>query len=378
MLTPRERVIKALNHEEPDRVPLDLYFHAGMLTDPAYSALKEYLGLQGSIPAFRQGTNANYYDERILDALDIDIRRIFYEVGYKLETREENRSEFTDAWGTRYLSGPGYVYATGHPLSTINTIDGLQEYPWPDAAQFPPSDSLKEQAVQLSSLTHYAVALRRPGMLRGGLLDQACNLRGTEQFMMDLLLAPDYCRALMEILAEIYAEVYKLALEQVGSYLQIVETQDDLGGQEQPLISPKIWREIIKPCQKKIFDMIHTCAPQAKIIFHSDGNVWDFIPDLIEIGVDVLNPVQPSARLMDSENLKKEFGKQLCFHGAIDVQKVLTKNPKIITEDVKSRIQSLGVGGGYILAPCNHIQADVPPENIVTLYGAAKKYGHYP
>lgn len=378
MITHRERVIKALNHEEPDRVPLDLYFHAGMLADPAYFALKEYLGLKGDIPPFRQGQNANYYDERILEALDIDIRRIFYEPEYKLELTEDNRSEFTDAWGTRYLSGPGYVHSMGHPLAQINTLDELRDYPWPVPDQFPPGASMKEQAIYLSDQTDYAVSLRRPGLLRGGLLDQACNLRGTEQFMMDLLLKPDYARALIEILAEIYSGVYALALEQVGAYVQIVEAQDDLGGQDQPLISPKIWRDLIKPCQKHIFDTIRAGAHQAKIIFHSDGNIWALIPDLIEIGVDVLNPVQPTAKLMDSANLKKEFGDRLCFHGAIDVQQVLTKNRKLVNEDVRSRIQALGPGGGYILAPCNHIQADVPPENIVAMYETAKKYGHYP
>jgi uroporphyrinogen decarboxylase len=374
----RERVMKALNHEEPDRVPLDLYFHAGMLTDPAYFVLKEYLGIEGDILPFRRGQNANYYDERILEIFDIDLRRIFYEPEYKIELMEDGRSKFVDAWGNSYLSGVGYVHSAEHPLAQINTIQDLRDYPWPVPDQYRPGGNLKEQALYLSSRTDYAISLRRPGLLRGGLLDQACNLRGTEQFMMDLLQKPDYARVLMEILAEIYSRVYALALEQVGAYVQVVEAQDDLGGQEQLLISPKTWRNLIKPYQKHIFDTIHAGAPQVKIIFHSDGNIRALIPDLIEIGVDVLNPVQPTAKRMDSADLKKEFGEQLCFHGAIDVQQVLTKDRETVRQDVRSRIQALGPGGGYILAPCNHIQADIPPENIVAMFEAAKEFGRYP
>jgi uroporphyrinogen decarboxylase len=378
MLTHRERVIKTLNHEEPDRVPLDLYFHAGMLTDPAYFALKEYLGIKGDILPFRQGQNANYYDERILEAFDVDVRRIFYEPQYKLEPIDGVRFEYRDAWGTSFISGPGYVHSAGHPLVQINTIQDLRSYPWPRPDQYRPEGNLKKQAIYLSNQTDYAVSLRRPGLLRGGLLDQACNLRGTMQFMMDLIQRPDYVKVLMEILAGIYSEIYALALEEVGPYIQIVETQDDLGGQQQPLISPKMWRDLIKPYQKCIFDTIRAGAPQAKIIFHSDGNIRALIPDLIEIGVDILNPIQPTAKLMESMSLKKEFGDRLCFHGAIDVQQVLTKDSETVRRDVRSRILALGPGGGYILSPCNHIQADIPPENIVAMYKTAQKYGQYP
>jgi uroporphyrinogen decarboxylase len=182
----------------------------------------------------------------------------------------------------------------------------------------------------------------------------------------------------MEILAEIYADVYTLALQEVGPYVQIVEAQDDLGAQLQPLISPATWREVIKPSQKLIFDAIHRCAPQAKIVFHTDGNVYPLIPDLIEVGVDVLNPIQPSARLMDSQRLKREFGDRLSFHGAMDVQTVLNKDEATVRADVRERIRALAPGGGFILAPANHIQHDIAPENVVAMYDEARQFGRYP
>jgi uroporphyrinogen decarboxylase len=377
MLTHRERVIKALNHEEPDRVPLDLFFHAGMLTDASYVALKKHLGIEGDIAPFRQGLGANYYDERILEALDIDFRRVFFEPQEDLTPISDDEAKFVDAWGTVYVSGPGYTHPVGPPLTEINTLEELREYPWPTPERFGRIEGLKEKAQTLFETTDYAIALRRPG-IRGGLLDQGGNLRGMEQFMMDLALDPDYARTLMEILAVIYADVYTLALSAVGPYVQVVEAQDDLGAQLQPLISPATWRDIIKPSQKFIFDAIRRAAPQAKIIFHTDGNVHPLIPDLIEIGVDVLNPIQPSARLMDSAQLKKEFGDRLCFHGAMDVQTVLNQDEATVRADVRHRIQALGPGGGFILGPCNHIQHDIPPENVVAMYDEARKFGQYP
>ena len=377
MLTHRERVQKALNHQEPDRVPIDLYFHAGMLTDRAYFALKEHLGIEGDIAPFRKGLGANYYDERILEAFDIDFRRVFFEPEHELTPINDEESEFVDAWGTLYVSGPGYTHPAGPPLTEIDTIEGLRDYPWPKAEQFGKLEGVKEQALHLYNDTDYAIALRRPG-IRGGLLDKGGDLRGMEQFMMDLALSPDYARTLMEILAEIYADTYEMVLKEAGPYVQIVEAQDDLGAQLQPLISPATWRDVLKPSQKHILDRIHKTAPQAKIVFHSDGNVYPLIPDLIEIGVDFLNPIQPSARLMDSFKLKAEFGDRLGFHGAMDVQTVLNQDAATVREDVRTRIRALGPGGGFILAPANHIQHDIPPENVVAMYAEAREFGQYP
>jgi uroporphyrinogen decarboxylase len=377
MLTHRERVIKALNHEEPDRVPIDLYFHAGMLTDASYFALKKHLGIEGDIQPFRQGMGANYYDERILEAFDIDFRRVFFEAKHELKPINDEESQFVDAWGTMFLSGPGYIHPAGPPLVGLDTIEALRDYPWPKPEQFGDVSGLKEQALHLYNNTDYAISLRRPG-IRGGLLDKGGDLRGMEQFMMDLALDPDYSRAMMEILAVIYADVYELALKEVGTYIQIIEAQDDLGAQLQPLISPATWRDVIKPSQKYIFDRIHSLAPQAKLVFHTDGNVFPLIPDLIEVGVDVLNPIQPSARLMDSYKLKKEFGDRLSFHGAMDVQTVLNRDEATVRADVRERIRALAPGGGFILAPANHIQHDIPPENVVAMYAEAREFGQYP
>src|SRR5689334_20602817 len=177
MMTHRERVIKALNHEEPDRVPIDLYFHAGMLTDASYFALKKHLGIEGDIAPFRKGLGANYYDERILEALDIDFRRVFFEPEEELTPINDEESTFTDAWGTVFTSGPGYTHPSGPPLVDVNTIEELRAYPWPKPQQFGKVEGLRAQAEHLYNNTDYAISLRRPG-IRGGLLDKGGDLRG--------------------------------------------------------------------------------------------------------------------------------------------------------------------------------------------------------
>jgi uroporphyrinogen decarboxylase len=366
-LTHRDRVVMALNHQEPDRVPIDLMGNASMMLDETYFKLRDYLGLS-SIEPFRTGTTANYYDERILDYLDIDFRRIFLKRGPRNKIIEHSDGTFTDAWGIRFEKTGIFVNAIEHPLSSVSTIADVEAFSWPNAQDLFTDEGLGEEARRLYKETEIALVARNPLSL--GFLDRSCALIGMSNFMMLLVIAPQVADCIISHLLEIYKGIYGMFLDAVGRYIQMVEVADDLGGQENLLISPEMYRRHIKPVENELYNLIHEKAPDVFIFHHTDGNVFDIIPDLIEIGVNVLNPVQTSARNMDGRRLKEAFGKQLTFHGAIE--KMESSKDDLIAE-VKEMIDIFGPRGGYVLAPCNHM-INVRPENILAMYETAREY----
>ena len=363
----RERVTMSLSHQAPDRVPIDLMGNATMLLDNTYLRLRDYLGLAPIAPV-RSGTSANYYDERILDYFDTDFRRIFLKRGPRNEVVYHADGSFTDAWGIRFMEAGIFVNALEHPLQGATTVADVEAYSWPTAADLYSADGLAEQARRLFADTDFALVARNP--LSPGFLDRGCALMGMAEFMMLMGEDPDLADCIIRHILDIHKGVYALFLEAVGPYVQMVEVADDLGSQQSLLISPAMYRRFIKPAQRELYGMIHELAPNAFVIHHTDGNVSKILPDLIEVGVNVLNPVQTSARDMDAAGLKAGFGDRLSFHGA--VEKMEASKDELVAE-VKERIDVLGKGGGYVLASCNHM-IDVPPENIVAMFETAHTY----
>jgi uroporphyrinogen decarboxylase len=204
-----------------------------------------------------------------------------------------------------------------------------------------------------------------------GPFEQAQYLRGTQQFLMDLLLDREFAVALLDRIVEFQLEVLDRYLGIVGPYVQMVETSDDLGMQSGPLLSPELYREVIQPCHRRINRLIRE-RTEARIFLHCCGSVAALLDDLIAAGVDVINPVQPRAQDMDRGELKRRFGERIVFHGGVDTQWVL---PRGSTEDVRREVsecrKALGAGGGYVLAPAHNVQDDVPPENVMALVEAA-------
>jgi uroporphyrinogen decarboxylase len=221
--------------------------------------------------------------------------------------------------------------------------------------------------------TDYALVARNP--ITYGFLDRACQLMEMSEFMMALALTPDVARAIIAHLLEIYKGIYGMFLDAVGPYVQMVEIGDDLGTNKSLLISPRMYREFIKPAEQQLYALIHEKAPQAALFRHTDGAVFNVIPDLIEVGVDVLNPVQTSTAGMGARRLKEAFGAQLTFHGAVEG---LEGSPPVdqVVAVVKACIDDLGPGGGYVLASCNHM-IDVSPDIIVAMFDTAREYGQY-
>jgi len=366
--TRRERVLKTFNHKEPDRIPLDLMGHASMLVDKTYLRLRDYLGLS-AIPPVRSGTTANYYDERILEYLDIDFRRIFLKK--KRQSPAGENGTYTDEWGITYKKEGLYYNVASHPMKNFRTKEEVEHYEWPKAEDVFVTEGLKEQAKHLYEKTGYALVARNP--LTAGFLDRGFMLFGMAEFLMAIMTSPELARCAIRRMLEIYNDVYSMFLDEIGPYVQMVETGDDMGTQESTLVSPAIYRELFKPAESELYALIRKKAPDAKIFRHCDGAIFDLIPDFIEIGVDILNPVQTSARNMEPHKLKETFGDRLVFHGTLES---VGKGMDAAITELKERVAVFAPNGGYVLSTCNHL-IDVEPEDIVAIFQAAKEYGMY-
>ena len=368
----RERVLAAFDHREPDRVPLDLMGNATMLLDETYLRLRDHLGLS-PIPPVRSGTTANYYDERILEYFDIDFRRLFLPKNPVARSTVLEDGTIIDPWGVGYQQAGLFVNVVQNPLHGVTTVQEVEAHDWPAAADLYSVEGLAAEARRMFQETDHALVARNP--ITYGFLDRACQLMEMSEFMMALALYPDVATAMIAHLLEIYKGVYGMFLDAVGPYVQMVEIGDDLGTNKSLLISPKMYRRFIKPAEQELYALIHEKAPHAALFRHTDGAVFDVIPDFLEVGVNVLNPVQTSTAGMDARRLKAAYGADLTFHGAVEG---LDEGPTVdsIVTTVTKCIDSLSPGGGYVLASCNHM-IDVSPEIIIAMFETAREYGQY-
>lgn len=377
MLTSRERVLCALNHEEPDRVPI--FFGTCSPTTmlgEAYEKFKAYLGLQHEPRLLSKTFQYAQLDEDVLERFGSDARLLNPRPGPAVLRREVSDTCLIDDWGITWERKPGSLYydVTRSPLRDVS-IDDLETYPWPDLAHPSRFAGLAEEARALREHTPYAV--KALGYLT--VFEHIELLRGMDVWMTDLAINQEFAHALLRKLTDLMVAGIVKYLEQVGPYIDLMTFSDDLGSQRAPLISPKMYRKMIKPYQAEVIAAIKSHS-KAKVFFHSCGNVYPLIGDLIEIGVDVLNPVQVSAGEMgDTARLKREFGDKLTFCGAIDTQWVLPHGtPEDVRAEVRRRIRDLAPGGGYILSTVHCIQPDVPPENVVAMLDEAMLAGKYP
>jgi len=260
-----------------------------------------------------------------------------------------------------------------HPLANAG-IEDIAGYPFPDGTDKTRFKGVREAALKLRNTTDYAIST---GI--GGVTYEYCwYLRGLEQWFCDTLTNPEFCEALIDQTLKFWYDYYTGFMEAVGDIVDIVMIGDDLAGQDGPLFSPEFYREVVKPRQKKLVQHIRSLT-KAKIWYHTCGSCVEYIPDLIDNGVDILNPVQTSARNMDPVNLKGQYGNQIVFWGGgIDSQHVLPfATPDKVKKDVKQSIENFKKGGGYVFNNIHNIQSGVPPENIVAMYEAAYEYGFY-
>jgi len=371
----RERVLTTLDLQEPDRVPLDLGGSASNMTDPVYLAVKRLLGLKSDIPPYRSGRTCNYYDERVFEALDIDFRWISLKSLPQAQTPLAPDGTYTDEWGVRYRHTEFEVGMVGHPL-TEATLPDLESYAWPDPFAAGRDHGLRERVRFLHDRTDYAIAARpTPGF---GVFEMCCALRGDAQYLMDLIINKPFALRLAHLVTEVMKGFYEVLLDATAPYLHLVQYSGDYGTQHSTIMAPDTYREMMKPFDQEIISLIKHLAPQAKVMQHSCGAILPIIPDLIETGVEVLNPLQPLAADMDLAKIKAEFGDKVCFHGAIDIQQAMPGSQEDVERGLRASLAALGPGGGYIVAPSNYIQPDVPAANVVHLYHLAAELGRYP
>jgi uroporphyrinogen decarboxylase len=379
----RERLISALNHKESDRIPLDLGGTiVTSITRNAYISLKKYLGLEvEDVKIFDYVQQLPYIDEKLLERLAVDVRMVAtnYMVTEEQEIYEEdNYYYFYDMWGSklRMPKKNGHYFDWVYfPIKDIS-IDELKKYKWPEPYGKEYILKLKQIAKNLYDNTDYA--LIGTAISGGGIFEQPARIMGMEPFLISLASYKKFADEVMEKITELYIENSIRYLEEIGDMIQVFVYWNDLSTQTGPMISPEIYRKLIKPKDKKLIEAIKS-KTDAKIFYHCCGAVKDFIPDLIDIGVDILNPVQVSAKGMDTAELKKEFGKYITFWGGgCDTQHVLPYGtPGKIKSEVKRRIDDLAPGGGFIFSAVHNIQDGVPPENIMAMLETLEEYGRY-
>ncbi len=376
----RDRLQMALAHQEPDRVPFDLG-GTGLTTlhVTAYRNLRQYLGLPPvDVRVAHMAEQLADVDEDVADRLQADVRpvRPGFPEGFQYTFEDQGAYEaYHDEWGIGWRKprdGGFYYDMYDHPLAGAGSVDELLAYPFPD-----PLDPAR--FASLRSDAEAVLATGRAAVLAGpcsGIAEMVSWMRGYENFYIDLAANPDMITALLDRLVDFKCAYWERALAEVGDLVDVVIEADDLAGQHGMLLSPRTYRRLIKPRHARLFSFIKATAP-VKIFFHSCGAVRPIIPDLIEAGIDILNPVQVSAAGMDPQELKREFGRDLVFWGGgVDTQQVLgTGTPQQVRDDVRRNVEALAPGGGFVFAAVHDIQANVPPENIVAMWEAWRDFG---
>ncbi len=378
VMLPRQRVLAAITHQEPDRVPLALGGGSYGLVDDLYFNLLKTLQLGQPVAPFRKGHSISYMDDRLLEHLGTDLR---YCCPSRLPNSPvfpgEDENTYYDSFGQTWKRAVPYYYTTEGLLAQSSQIADIEKrVRWPD-----PTDPLwmagvAERARQLREDSPYFVVMRM--VASHGPFQTACDLRGTQNFLTDLVDYPDFAEALLDRITTLLEDLLDAAMQAGGRWFDMIELPgDDYAGNNGPILSPAMFRRFIKPCLKRMVVSIRRHNPHIKIMLHSDGAITRLIPDLIDVGVDVLHPLEPLPAT-DIPAVKQQFGEQVCFLGGIDISHPLAGGPEEVIREVRTRIRQLAQGGGYILAPSNHLQADVPAENVITLFHSAHTLGKYP
>lgn len=372
-LTHRERVLKAINHKQPDRIPLDLGSTVNSsIHIEGYIPLAKNFGIQPRKEIIHRMMQTANVQEEVLQALGIDVRGIFLGAPEKSVAEEISPHEYRDHWGCVRVKPPSSYYydMIKFPLQGDVTISDILNYPWPDPDDPGWTKHLRDRLRFIREQTDCAAVLNVPTAF----VHVSQYLRGFQDWYMDFIRNPKLLETLFDAVLEINSQICKNILKEIGQEVDIIATADDLGTQNGLQVSYHHYKQYIHPRLEKYFRLIHDMSP-AKILFHSCGSISAIIEDLIQIGADILNPVQVSAAGMNPQDLKNKYGDRLVFWGAIDTQRVL---PLGSTEEVKRevelRIEQLGRDGGYVLGGVHDIQPDVPITNILTMYRHAREY----
>lgn len=378
-----ERILTTLNYEEPDRVPFDL---AGStwtgITNTAYQNLRKQLGKEVSNPEWSDVIQQIVIpSEDILGELNVDTRGVFPLTSHNWDVYSKLKDcgdywEYKDEWSfVHHFPKNGYWFSL--VKNSMAEIDFEKEnivenFPWPNAGNKQRFTGLRKKAIQFRNQGKIVMTKG----LCAGLFEMHQRVRGMENAMLDPFMVPVNSDKLVGKLADLKIEFWDGLLNEIGDVIDVVGEGDDYGTQVSQLISPDQFREYYKPHFSRVLQFIKEKAPKTKIIFHSCGNVRTVIPDFIEMGVDILNPVHITATGMEPVQLKKDFGKDIVFWGGgVDTQHVLPSGTvQQVKDNVKRNIEALAPGGGFVFSTVHNIQAEVPPENIMAMWETLMEY----
>jgi len=386
--TSRERVLTALAHSEPDRVPVDF-----LATPRIWDELVARLGVE---PADVPSDYVEPRREAVLRRLEIDQRVLSYDMfcnppesvledGAVVDWWEAlDRSTPNRMWRQRLADGTtrdvwgihrravehefgSYDELASSPLQAAESVDDLERHPWPEPGWW-----------DFSPLPEVIHGLDPDGNVHlryriGSAFELAWQLRGMQELLMDLVTEPEIPRFIMGRLTDVHVENTRRVLDLVGDRLDLVYFYDDVATQNSLMISPETWREEIRPHHARLVELAHSRS--VPVMYHCDGAIARLIPELIELGIDVLNPIQPDAAGMDARVLKDQFGDRLAFHGGIDIIKTLPRGtPEEVAAEVRRCVEILGEGGGYVLCSSHHVQPDTPVDNVLAMYDVSLRY----
>ncbi len=371
----RQRLLAALNHQQPDRPPRDLGSTTASGIHPdAYRALKAHLGLAPGWRYLSARAQLARVEGAVVDRLQLDCLPLIDPAAAEPPVLDENRA-YVDRWGVerRLPAAGGHYYVSRPPLAGAEGRGDLRSFAWPR----PRTDfeALGREAARLRAISDKALVLN----LEVGFLHQAQFVRGFDLWLMDLAADPALAAGVMDAVLDVWLVEAEATLRAVGGHADVVVYADDIAFQDRPMFSPRMYRDLIKPRQRRVFDLLKGSG--MKVFYHSCGNVRPLIPDLVEMGVDILNPVQVSAEGMgDTAALKAEWGHTLTFWGGIDTQAVLPRGSTAdVRREVVSRLDDLAPGGGYVLAAVHDVQPEVPAANLWAMFAAADEWnGHEP
>ena len=383
-MTSRERMLTALKHQEPDRIPLDLAStQVTGISSVAYTNLLKFLDVPAGQPQVCDEIQQICIpDDTIMQKFGVDTRGLWPLTYSNHGINNIDDGEYlshTNEWGLKYRIKKGGahwydLYESPMAAATI-TVPEIEEHNWPDGGAKYRFEGIREQALKYRE-QGYVVVLKS---LCAGLLEMAIRLRGMENCLIDMMVNQEGAGKLLDCILRVKLDYWESAFQELGDVVDILAEADDFGTQTSQLISPGMFREIVRPRQAELIGFMKSRAPQASVFFHSCGSIRALLPDFIEMGIDIINPVHIRAAGMEPKQLKQDFGNDITFWGGgIDTQDTLPHGtPDQVRDEVKMNIDALAPGGGFVFNTIHNIQADVPPENILALYETLQEYGSY-
>jgi len=374
-MTRIENFIAAVEHRQPDQLILDLGgCPLSSMEGQSQNKLLEFLGLPLPKPQRYLFGKVQRLEESLLKYLDIDTRSVG-EILKPLKSQYHwiDDNTYVDEWGIKRVYTGLYWDIVENPLKDA-TVEDLEHYEFPEGNSLDEKqiEEIQAEAKRLYEEGEYVICAEHPIY---GVFELGCWLCGFEDFLTKLILEPEFVHALFEKILDYQKKVIDIYYGAIGPYIHYTSSGDDFATQRSTFLSPQHFRELIQPYFTERITATKKLT-KAKFLHHSCGSVDPLIPNLIECGVDILNPIQPVSEVMQPDALKAKHGKNIVFHGGVDTQSLLpTGTKESIEEGVKDVIRALNKDGGYLFAAAHNIQEDVPPENIVHMFQAARKYG---